>query len=44
MCARFTCRNLIKPSNICMICATDAPTDSFEWHKKIVAGFDIVRD
>ena len=36
--ASFTCRNLIKQSNVRMICTTDDPADSFEWHKKIAAG------
>ena len=41
--ASFTCRNLIKQSNVRMICTTDDPADSFEWHKKIAAddSFDV---
>ena len=41
--ASFTCRNLIKRSNVRMICTTDDPADSFEWHKKIAAddSFDV---
>lgn len=39
----FTCRELIKRSNVRMICTTDDPADSFEWHKKIAAddSFDV---
>ncbi len=39
----FTCRNLIKQSNVRMICTTDDPADSFEWHKKIAGDptFDV---
>ena len=31
----FSCRELIRCSNVRMICTTDDPADSFEWHKKI---------
>lgn len=39
----FSCRELIKRSNVRMICTTDDPADSFEWHKKIAAdeSFDV---
>ena len=39
----FSCRNLIRRSNVRMICTTDDPADSFEWHKKIAADdtFDV---
>lgn len=39
----FTCRELINRSNVRMICTTDDPADSFEWHKKIAAddSFDV---
>ena len=30
-------RNLIKQSNVTLICTTDDPIDSLEWHKKIKA-------
>ncbi len=33
--ADFTVRNLIKKSNVRLICTTDDPVDSLEWHKKI---------
>jgi len=33
--ADFTVRNLIKKSNVTLICTTDDPIDSLEWHKKI---------
>lgn len=31
----MTVRNLIKKSNVTLICTTDDPVDSLEWHKKI---------
>ena len=36
-------RNLIKQSNVTLICTTDDPIDSLEWHKKIAedASFDV---
>lgn len=36
-------RNLIKQSNVEVICTTDDPIDSLEWHKKIAddASFDV---
>ncbi len=36
-------RNLIKQSNVTLICTTDDPVDSLEWHKKIAedASFDV---
>ena len=39
----FSCRELIKRSNVRMICTTDDPADSFEWHQKIAAdeSFDV---
>ena len=39
----FSCRELIRRSNVRMICTTDDPADSFEWHKKIAedASFDV---
>ena len=39
----FTCRELIRRSNVRLICTTDDPADSFEWHKKIAADptFDV---
>lgn len=30
-------RNIISKSNVSVICTTDSPTDSLEWHKKIAA-------
>jgi glucuronate isomerase len=30
-------RNLIRQSNVTLICTTDDPVDSLEWHKKIAA-------
>ena len=30
-------RNLIKQSNVTLICTTDDPIDSLEWHKKLAA-------
>ncbi|MDO4966036.1 MAG: glucuronate isomerase [Lachnospiraceae bacterium] len=39
----FTVRNIIKKSNVKLICTTDDPVDSLEWHKKIKAdtSFDV---
>ena len=39
----FSCRELIRRSNVRMICTTDDPADSFEWHRKIAADetFDV---
>lgn len=39
----FACRELIRRSRVRMICTTDDPADSFEWHKKIAADptFDV---
>lgn len=36
-------RNLIKQSNVTLICTTDDPVDSLEWHKKIAndSSFDV---
>ena len=36
-------RNLIKQSNVTLICTTDDPIDSLEWHKKIAedSSFDV---
>ena len=36
-------RSLIKQSNVTLICTTDDPVDSLEWHKKIAedASFDV---
>lgn len=31
----FSARNLIRKSNVKLICTTDDPIDSLEWHKKI---------
>lgn len=31
----MTVRNIIKQSNVTLICTTDDPIDSLEWHKKI---------
>lgn len=33
----FTVRNLIRKSNVKLICTTDDPVDSLEWHKKLKA-------
>ncbi|MCR4909508.1 MAG: glucuronate isomerase, partial [Lachnospiraceae bacterium] len=33
----FTVRNLIRKSNVKLICTTDDPADSLEWHEKIKA-------
>jgi len=39
----MTVRNIIKQSNVTLICTTDDPIDSLEWHKKIAADdtFDV---
>ncbi|WP_303864197.1 glucuronate isomerase [Alkalibaculum bacchi] len=39
----FSCRNLIRRSNVRLICTTDDPADSLEWHKRIAAddSFDV---
>ena len=39
----MTVRNIIKQSNVTLICTTDDPIDSLEWHKKIAedASFDV---
>ncbi len=39
----MTVRNLIKQSNVSLICTTDDPVDSLEWHKKLAddESFDI---
>ena len=39
----MTVRNIIKQSNVTLICTTDDPVDSLEWHKKIAedASFDV---
>lgn len=31
----MTCRNIILQSNVTLICTTDSPTDSLEWHRKL---------
>ncbi len=31
----MTCRNIIKRSNVTVICTTDSPTDTLEWHRKL---------
>ncbi len=37
----FSCKGLIKQANVEVICTTDDPADSLEWHKKIKAsGFE----
>ena len=38
-----SCRQLIKDSNVTLICTTDDPADSLEWHEKIAAddSFDV---
>lgn len=36
----FSVRNLIKKSNVKLICTTDEPIDSLEWHQKIKADKD----
>lgn len=39
----MTVRNLIKQSNVKLICTTDDPVDDLEWHKKLAAddSFDV---
>lgn len=39
----MTARNLIRQSNVTLICTTDDPADSLEWHQKIAAdeSFDV---
>lgn len=39
----MTVRNMIRQSNVSLICTTDDPVDSLEWHKKIAAddSFDV---
>lgn len=39
----MTVRNIIKQSNVTLICTTDDPVDSLEWHKKIAedSSFDV---
>lgn len=39
----MSARNLIRQSNVTLICTTDDPADSLEWHKQIAedASFDI---
>ena len=39
----MTVRNIIKQSGVTLICTTDDPVDSLEWHKKIAedATFDV---
>ena len=39
----MTVRNLIKQSHVTLICTTDDPVDSLEWHKKIAEdpSFDV---
>ena len=41
--ADHSARNLIKMSNVTLICTTDDPVDSLEWHKKIAddTSFDV---
>jgi len=41
--AHTSCRQLIKDSNVTLICTTDDPVDSLEWHEKIAADdtFDV---
>lgn len=31
----MTCRNIIKKSGVTVICTTDSPTDTLEWHQKL---------
>lgn len=35
--ASMSARNIIKQSNVTIICTTDDPADSLEWHQKIAA-------
>ena len=39
----MSARNIIKQSNVTLICTTDDPVDSLEWHKKIAEddSFDV---
>lgn len=39
----MTVRNIIKQSNVTLICTTDDPVDSLEWHKKLAEdnSFDV---
>src|SRR3954465_2584386 len=38
----YSVRNLLRKMNVKMICTTDDPTDTLEWHQKIVDdGFEI---
>ena len=39
----MTVRSLIKQSDVTLICTTDDPVDTLEWHKKIAADdtFDV---
>ena len=39
----MTVRNIIKQSNVTLICTTDDPVDSLEWHKKLARdnSFDV---
>ena len=39
----FSARGLIKQSNVTLVCTTDDPVDTLEWHKKIKAddSFDV---
>lgn len=37
---RWTVRRMIKASNVTLICTTDDPVDSLEWHEKIAADPD----
>ena len=39
----MTARNLIRQSNVTLVCTTDDPVDSLEWHAKIAAdeNFDV---
>ena len=39
----MSARNIIKKSNVTLICTTDDPVDSLEWHKKIAedTSFDV---
>ena len=41
--ADHSARNLIKMSNVTLVCTTDDPVDSLEWHKKIAddESFDV---
>ncbi len=39
----YSCRNLVRRSGVRLICTTDDPADSFEWHRKTAAdeSFDV---